>query len=157
MNIYLKSLAIVLALALGVQSSFASTSKGDVEISGLFYYSSPEDGDPSGSLNGSIGYFYTDRIELKLSSFISFGKDTSGSLGPGLEYFFNPGADVLYSVGGSYQLDVSSNESAEDSWEAHVGFKNFLTERVSIDGRIGYQDFDVTTSTYALLGISYFF
>ena len=160
----LKILSFLLIMSLIPSQSFAGTQKGDIEVTGLLYLSSTDfggDSRTSGSLISSIGYFYSDKLEFKVASFVTLsGGDTFGSIGPGVDYHFNPQSDTIYYMGGSYQVDVGDTESS-DRYDVHFGLKRTLTERVDMNLQLGFnestdsdQDF---SEKYASLGISYYF
>jgi hypothetical protein len=151
----------ILAAAFGLtQSASAGTGQGDFEVSGQLYFFSPSEGDETANLFGAVGYFLTDNIELTGSSFVFISDgSTFGSIGPGAEYYFNPEADTVYYAGGSFQIDVSDNDSsggsADSSFDVHVGAKHFLTERTTLNGTLGHND--GADGQYLLVGLSYFF
>lgn len=155
----------LLLLMLASSHSMAGTQKGDFEFTGLLYFSNVDTGqsgsNTSGSLISAIGYFYTEQIEFKLSSFVTISSgDTFGSIGPGVDYHFNPESDTIYYAGASYQFDVSDGD-AGDRYDLHFGIKRALTERVDLNFQLGLNDSTESDSDfsekYASLGISYYF
>jgi outer membrane protein W len=155
----LKISGLGFGVAILAGQAFAGTEAGKYEITASGSYSHEWE---SGSGNSSSidiyegtlagGYFFTDALEVKLQgTFV--GIDTKGSsdynilVMAGPDYHFRTKTDMVPYVGvygGGFFGDGSSagggsSSSVGGAVDGHVGLKQFIGERTSIDYRVSYQ------------------
>ncbi len=99
------------------------------------------------SINGSLGYFFTNHIEgavrqgLAITSVEDSGSTWMGSTRGAVDYHFDLGRIWPFvggSIGGTY-----GDDDVSDSWQAGIegGVKFFVNTTTFLDGMIGYDWF----------------
>lgn len=114
------------------------------------------------NITGYFGHFYNPNLEILAIGNLAGGsdRDTVGSLGPGLDWHFQgvTTEDFVPFVGVSYLIGLGSDEP--DTFEGHVGMKQFLARSTAVKYQIGYgfDPSDTGDSAFrASVGLSFFF
>lgn len=169
MKILKKSLTTLLALSamtsiVSATSTFeqSGVKEGNTRLSVGVYSTTPKEGDTTVTVNGELGRFLTDDMEVSLATFISANNgDTFYYIKPGLNYYFLKKPTLTPYVGGHLYYFDSTADGAEGSFgnNYHVGAHMFFSENVAVTGELGLDFFEFTDylQTYTNVSLTYFF
>lgn len=114
------------------------------------------------NLSGYYGYFYNTNLQfLGIGSLQGgSGQDTTGYLGPGVDWHFTGAAteNFVPFAGVSYLIGLGSDVA--DKLEGHVGLKQFLSRNTAVKYQAGWGFDPSDTSDSGVLvsvGLSFFF
>lgn len=139
---------LLLLLALGQTYAFEmeehEIEAGDIEFGGSFSLSkSMQSGsDPVWNIFGSAGYFVSPKFEASLTASLSGANDNyTGTIGGGMDFHFISEGYYMPYCGGGLGLALSKFDDETETdfvFDIHAGVKNFLSEKVAINTRLGY-------------------
>jgi hypothetical protein len=136
--------------------------EGNTRLAVGVYSTVPDGGDASVTVNGELGHFLTDDIEIALATFItSSNGDTFYYIKPGANYYFLKTPTLTPYVGGHLYYFDSTADGAEGSFgnNYHVGAHMFFSENVAVTGELGLDFFEFSDylQTYTNVSLTYFF
>ena len=136
--------------------------EGNTRLSVGVYSTVPDEGDTSVTVNGELGRFLTDDIEVALATFITASNgDTFYYIKPGANYYFLKTPTLTPYVGGHLYYFNSTADGADSSFgnNYHVGAHMFFSENVAVTGELGMDFFEFSDylQTYTNVSLTYFF
>jgi hypothetical protein len=120
-------------------TGFAGIEGGEREIGGSFNIMKPKDVDAMWFAVATLGYFMNPQVRVALVASVNgFSGETGGFVGGGVDYFFNNGSEVIPYGGIGVIKDVGEDASSDIQFDVHGGFKQFISEKTSLNYQVQY-------------------